>query len=294
MRSVFCALMGLVLLVACTPASTSVPTSTYGWNSQGWDLVWSDEFNSGAIDRTNWTYDLGGNGWGNVEMEYYTDRTENARVENGMLIIEARQEQYERLPYTSARLNTRGLHEFKYGRIEARMKLPSGQGIWPAFWMMGSNAGWPLCGEMDIMEYVGKTPNTIYQTAHGPGYSGAKGIGAHFVLPAASLKDDFHVYAIDWEPEDIRWYIDGQQVFQVTPALIPAGSLWVFDHPFFILLNLAVGGSWPGYPDELDRFPPATACGLRAGLPGTCKFQQPEFHNILLEQNIHLTGLHFQ
>ncbi len=254
------ALVGILFLSACgsalpQPSATPAPTPTYAWNPQGWNLVWSDEFDGATINPKNWVFDKGGNGWGNVEMEYYTDRPENARVENGNLIIEARQENYEGLPYTSARLNTRGLQEFQYGRIEARMKLPSGQGIWPAFWMLGSNASWPLGGEMDIMEYVGKTPDTVYQTVHGPGYSGTKGIGSHFVLGADTLKNDFHIFAIEWAPNEIRWFVDAQEVFKMTPAQIPAGTQWVYDHPFFIILNLAVGGGWPGFPDDTTVFP---------------------------------------
>ena len=265
-------LVGILFLSACavaTPQPTATPTTpptatvpptpmpspTYGWDSTGWKLAWSDEFNGTAIDPKNWIFDKGGNGWGNVELEYYTDRPENARVENGMLVIEARQEKYEGLNYTSARINSRGLQEFTYGRIEARMKLPSGQGMWPAFWMLGSNASWPLGGEIDIMEYIGKTPDTVYQTVHGPGYSGSNGIGSHLVLTADSLKNDFHVFAIEWAPNEIRWFVDGQEVFKVTPDQIPAGKQWVYDHPFFIILNLAVGGGWPGFPDSTTGFP---------------------------------------
>jgi beta-glucanase (GH16 family) len=234
---------------------TIAPTPTYGWNSQGWNLVWSDEFNGTTIDPRNWTYDFGGNGWGNSEFETYTNRPENARVENGKLIIEARQDPNIGNGYTSARLKTQGLQQFQYGRIEARMKLPSGQGIWPAFWMLGDKGGWPQSGEIDIMEYIGKTPDTIYQTVHGPGYSGAKGIGTHSRPGVDSLKNDFHVYAVEWQPVEIRWYVDDQQVFKVTPAQIPTGTQWVFDHPFFIILNVAVGGGWPGFPDSTTVFP---------------------------------------
>jgi beta-glucanase (GH16 family) len=147
------------------------------------------------------------------------------------------------------------LQEFQYGRIEGRLKLPYGKGIWPAFWTLGANGSWPMGGEIDIMEYIGKTPDTVYQTAHGPGYSGAKGIGSHFVLTAETLKNDFHVYAIEWQPNEIRWFVDAQEVFKITPDKIPAGKQWVFDHPFFIILNLAVGGGWPGYPDSTTVFP---------------------------------------
>jgi beta-glucanase (GH16 family) len=269
-RTAILVMLGMLVLSACaaptplptaTPTATATavptiaPTATYGWNSQGWNLVWSDEFNGTSIDPKNWKFDKGGNGWGNVELEYYTDRPENARIENGMLVIEARQEDYQGLGYTSARMNSRSLQEFQYGRIEARMKLPSGQGIWPAFWMLGSNSSWPLGGEIDIMEYVGKTPDTVYQTVHGPGYSGANGIGSHYILPANSLKNDFHVYAIEWQPNEIRWYVDDQQVFKVTPDQIPAGKQWVYDHPFFIILNLAVGGGWPGFPNSTTVLP---------------------------------------
>jgi beta-glucanase (GH16 family) len=259
-------LLGILFLTACSSATpqptatptvvpTLVPTPTYGWNPQGWNLAWSDEFDGTTIDPANWTYDIGGNGWGNVELEYYTNRPENARLENGMLIIEARSEKYEGLPYTSARLKTQGLREFQYGRIEARMKLPSGQGIWPAFWMLGVGKSWPLGGEMDVLEYIGKTPDTVYQTVHGPGYSGAKGIGSHYVLTADKLKNDFRVYAIEWQPNEIRWYVDDQQVFKVTPDQIPSGAQWVYDHPFYMILNLAVGGGWPGFPDSTTVFP---------------------------------------
>jgi len=254
------AMVGILFLNACGSAlpqasATPAPTPTYAWNPQGWNLVWSDEFDGTTVNPKNWVFDKGGNGWGNVEMEYYTDRPENARVESGNLIIEARQEKYEGLAYTSARLNSRGLQEFQYGRIEARMKLPFGQGIWPAFWMLGSNASWPLGGEMDIMEYVGKTPDTVYQTVHGPGYSGNKGVGSHFVLGADTLKNDFHIYAIEWAPNEIRWFVDAMEVFKMSPAQIPAGTQWVYDHPFFMILNLAVGGGWPGFPDDTTVFP---------------------------------------
>jgi beta-glucanase (GH16 family) len=252
-------LIGMLFLTACAsvaPQLTATPGATlaYVWNSQGWKLIWSDEFNGPTINPL-WVFEKGGNGWGNAELEYYTSRPENARIENGILIIEARQEQYQGSPYTSARLNSRALQQFQYGRIEGRLKLPSGQGIWPAFWMLGSNTSWPNGGEIDIMEYVGKTPDTIYQTVHGPGYAGTRGISSHFVLTADSLKNDFHIYAIEWQPNEIRWFVDAQEVFKITPDKIPAGTQWVFDHPFFIILNLAVGGSWPGYPDSTTVFP---------------------------------------
>jgi beta-glucanase (GH16 family) len=239
-----------------TPQPTPVPSSTAEWEHPGWTLAWHDEFDGPELNLRNWTFDLGGGGWGNQEWETYTNRPENVRVEKGLLVIEAREELVGGRPYSSARLKTQGLHAWQYGRIEARMKLPSGQGLWPAFWMLGENINakmWPACGEIDIMEFIGKEPDQIYATVHGPGYSGGDGVGSSFTTSAESLKNDFHVYAVEWQANEIRWYFDDQQYFKVTIADVPAE--WVFDHPFFIILNLAVGGRWPGYPDDTTVFP---------------------------------------
>lgn len=175
-----------------------------------------------------------------------------------MLVIEAREEEItvSGRPYSSARLKTEGLNAWQYGRIEARLKLPYGQGIWPAFWMLGENIdskGWPGSGEIDIMEHIGREPDRIYATVHSPGYSGGNGVGSHLVTDADSLKNDFHVYAIEWQEDEIRWYFDDQEYFRITPKDVP--SDWNFDHPFFIILNLAVGGGWPGYPNSTTEFP---------------------------------------
>lgn len=237
-----------------TPAS---PTATPG--SGNYVLVWSDEFNGSSIDPNNWTYDIGWgqNGWGNAELQYYTDRPDNARVENGMLVIEAREERFRAQEYTSARLKTQGLQEWTYGRFEARIKVPYGQGIWPAFWSLGNDittVGWPQSGELDIMEHIGREPSTVYGTVHGPGYSGADGVGGSYTLPGgAQMTDDFHIFAVEWEPDEIRWYIDNTLYATVTPNDVPGE--WVFDHPFFLIMNVAVGGYWPGYPDETTVFP---------------------------------------
>lgn len=232
-----------------------------------WKLVWSDEFdqpNGSAPNATNWVYDVGGGGWGNNELQSYTDRRENSRVENGMLVLEAKQEKLtgkdgKEREFTSARLKTLGKHSWTYGRIEARMKLPRGQGIWPAFWMLGDDitkVGWPRCGEIDIVEHIGKEPTKIHGTIHGPGYSGANGIGKPYTLPdGKAAAEDFHVFAVDWEKDKIAWSIDGTTYFTLTADKLPAGTKWVFDHPHFILLNLAVGGNWPGKPDETTVFP---------------------------------------
>jgi beta-glucanase (GH16 family) len=229
-------------------------------------LVWSDEFsaaNGSLPDSSKWIMETGGGGWGNHELESYTNRARNAHVQNGNLVITAHKETYKGADgitreYTSARLKTLGLFEQKYGRFEARIKIPRGQGMWPAFWMLGNNIGtvdWPDCGEIDVMENVGKEPDKVYGTIHGPGYSGSEGLGGSYTLPSGKFADDFHVFAVEWEPSAIRFYVDGHLYETRTPADLPAGKAWVFDHPFFILLNVAVGGDWPGNPDGTTAFP---------------------------------------
>lgn len=239
------------------PSSTPSPSPTPEGQRAGWNLIWHDEFNDEALDLQNWTFDLGASGWGNGEMEEYTNRTDNVRVENGNLIIEARADPSSPYGYTSARIKTQDLHDWQYGRVEGRLKLPQGQGIWPAFWMLGNDIGkmasWPKCGEIDILEMIGRQPDTIYNAVHGQGYSGAQNIGTHTDFPQGSLQNAFHVYAIEWEADEIRWYVDEVEVFKVTAEAVP--NKWAFDHPFFIILNVAVGGGWPGFPDASTTFP---------------------------------------
>lgn len=221
-----------------------------------WTLIWQDEFDGPKIDRTRWQLDVGYTGAANAELEIYTDRPENAYIENNCLVIAAREEAYQNYRYTSARLKTHGLHSWTYGRLEARIKIPTGQGIWPAFWMLGDDVkalGWPECGEIDIMENIGKLPDTVRGTLHGPGYFRDDGIWADYTLADQRFADDFHIFAVEWEPGGIRWYVDNTHYNTITPQDVP--GKWVFDHPFFIILNVAVGGSWPGYPDETTQFP---------------------------------------
>jgi beta-glucanase (GH16 family) len=227
--------------------------------SPRWQLVWSDEFNGvdgSAPDATKWTYDLGAGGWGNAELETYTKSSANVQQKGGNLVITAIKSGSS---YTSARIRTQGLFDHLYGRIEARIRIPYGQGIWPAFWMLGNNIAtvpWPACGEIDIMENIGKEPSTVHGTIHGPGYSGANGIGSYFSLPTGQkFSDDFHVYAVEWEPNTIRFYVDSNLYATRTPADLPKGATWVYAHNFFIILNVAVGGGWPGYPDGTSVFP---------------------------------------
>lgn len=230
-------------------------------HGQNWTLVWSDEFDQAdgsAPDVTKWGHEVGGTGWGNNELEYYTDGTTNCWITNSMLVIEARQQSYGGKSYTSARLLTKGKWSWTYGRIEGRIKIPRGQGLWPAFWTLGTNIGsvnWPTCGEIDIMENIGKETNTVHGTAHGPGYSGGNGIGGPYTLSSGAFADDFHVYAIEWETNRIQWFVDGQPYFTITASRLQPGSNWVFNAPQFVLLNVAVGGNWPGSPDGTTTFP---------------------------------------
>jgi beta-glucanase (GH16 family) len=228
----------------------------------GWKLTWSDEFNQPngtAPDAAKWAVLSGGGGWGNQELEYYTSRPENVHVENGNLVIIARIEPYVgsddvQRPYTSARLETKGKFEQMYGRVEARIKIPHGQGVWPAFWMLGSDidkVGWPACGEIDIMENIGKEPSTVHGTLHGVGYTPA----AYSLPKGKKFSDDFHVFAVEWEPKQIRFYVDDVLYSTDIPENAPAGTKWPFEHPEFILLNFAVGGEWPAYPDDKSHFP---------------------------------------
>jgi beta-glucanase (GH16 family) len=247
---------------ASDAATSSEAGQDAGGDLAGWKLVWSDEFDGPAnalLDATRWVYETGGTGWGNNQLEFDTNRPENAST-NGMgeLVITARKEAYMGKEYTGARLKTQGKFEHGYGRYEARMQIPFGQGMWPAFWMLGNNIGatpWPDCGEIDIMENIGKEPDTIHGTVHGPGYSGGGGIGAPSKVSAGRFADAYHVFAIEWEKEVIRWYVDGKLYQTRTPKDLPANAKWVYDHSFFILLNLAVGGQWPGNPDGTTTFP---------------------------------------
>ncbi|MCU1297270.1 MAG: Hydrolase [Acidobacteriaceae bacterium] len=231
-----------------------------------WALTWSDEFDQpdgSAPDSTKWKLETGGNGWGNHELEYYTTRIQNTHVEKGNLVITAIKENYTgtdgvKRDYTSARLNTADKFDQKFGRFEARIKIPYGQGIWPAFWLLGSDiprVGWPICGEIDIMENIGKEPSIVHGTIHGPGYSGDKGIGSPFTSRDGHFADHFHIYAVEWEPAAIRFYVDGNLYATRTPHDLSENATWVYNHRFFVILNLAVGGGWPGNPDKGTQFP---------------------------------------
>jgi|GEM_PF-246231 len=243
-----------------------------GLDDQEWDQVWADEFDDASLDTATWGYDVGGGcgpsgsfdtscSWGNQESQYYTDG-DNARIENGSLVLEAREEEAPNgiNPYTSARVLSSGKKTAQYGRVDVRATLPQGQGIWPALWMLGDNigeVGWPNCGEIDIMELVGNDPDTVHGTVHGPGYSGGDAIGGSYSLDSATFAEGPHTFSIVWDPDQIKWFVDGTQYHTVTRSEVEsAGNEWVFDDSeFFFIFNVAVGGEWPGYPDDTTTFP---------------------------------------
>lgn len=219
-------------------------------------VVWNEDFNgvSGqGVDTSKWNFDTGGGGFGNQELQYYNGGTSNVYQDGqGHLVIEARRESggrtcwYGTCQWTSGRIQTAGKFTQLYGHIEARIQVPKGVGLWPAFWMLGGGI-WPNGGEIDIMENVGRDPNTVFGTIHGPGYSGGNAVGGTRNI-GQPVGNAFHVFAIDWSPNLIIWTLDGAEYFRATPASI-RGNSWVFDHPFFVILNLAVGGTFPGSPN---------------------------------------------
>jgi len=223
-------------------------------------LTWVDEFEgpAGALpDSSRWRFDVGED-WGNAQLEYDTARPENVCLNGeGYLLITARQEEYAGRHYTSGRINTWKRFEQTHGRFEARIKLPVGQGIWPAFWLLASNfdsLGWPECGEIDIMEYRGQEPRILHGSLHGPGYSGASAVTGHHAFQS-DLHEQFHVFGVEWQPGSITWTLDGKPYQRIEPADLPEGAPWVFDHPFFIILDVAVGGNFVGPPDATTQFP---------------------------------------
>ena len=231
--------------------------------NRDFQLVWQDEFDGPAgssPDVSKWRFDIGtgDNGWGNRELQYYTDRPENISLDGaGNLVITARAESFQGQPFTSARINTQGLFEQAYGRFEVRAKTPFGPGMWPAIWMLGNDidvVDWPQCGEIDIMELRGQEPSLIHGSVHGPGYSAGNSVTETFTLEAGRFDTDFHVFAIEWGEDFIEYYVDNRLYQRITPESVPGE--WVYDHPFFMILNVAVGGSFVGFPSpDGTRFP---------------------------------------
>lgn len=252
-----------VKLIKVGTAEPPAPPPALG-QKYWYTTVWEENFDT--LNENIWSFEIGNGhangipGWGNAELEYY--KKENAYIENGVLVIEAKEEQvsdqWGTYNYTSARMKTQGKFNVKFGRVEFRAKLPKGKGIWPALWLLGEDittVGWPNCGEIDVMELLGHEPNKVYGTVHGPGYSGASSKGSSYTLPSGDFSQDFHIFAIEWDPIGISWYVDDQKFFTITRPEIEFYGNWVFDHPFFIIMNVAVGGYWPGYPDNTTVFP---------------------------------------
>ena len=275
-------LTALLALVACASAPQHVSTATAEPTAEPtrvlvtqatvpaekWRTIFADEFDGpdGSLpDANRWVFDTGGWGWGNKELEYYLNGPKNAFQAGGLLHLVAVKGGVDMLDcwygacqYSSARIKTKGKLAFTYGKVSARIKIPKGQGIWPAFWMLGANIdsrSWPGCGEIDLMEVIGREPRLAHGTFHGPGYAGAQGPSSTWSPPRGEVGDDFHVFALDWEAKRLRFYVDGELYATRSPADIPPEETWVFDHDFFLLLNVAVGGTWPGDPDASTPFP---------------------------------------
>ena len=226
----------------------------------GLSLAWADEFNGTSLDLASWNFDKGDGcpnicGWGNNELEFYTEN-ENLYFQEGKMIIEARMESRGGKNYTSTRLNTQNKRSFRFGRIDIRAKVPRGRGVWPALWMLGNNittVGWPKCGEMDIMELLGQEPNKVYSTVHfGPG-PGSIQI-SRSLTAASPFSDDFHLYSLVWTADRMRFLVDNQLVSEVVKSDLGANN-YPFNDPFYFVMNVAVGGNWPGNPDATTRFP---------------------------------------
>jgi len=255
MNSNFLSLLSIVLIsgfLACKKDSQSGNQTTIpppvNVQAKPYQLVWSDEFDyTGLPDSTKWGYDIGGSGWGNNELEYYTDSSTNARVENGNLVIEARKESYAGMNYTSARLLTKNKASWTYGKFEIRAKIPRGIGTWPAIWLLSAQNPlvWPDDGELDIMEEVGFTPNVIYGTAHNKLYNGAQGTQKGSSLSVPTAQDSFHIYRLEWSNVAVTWSVDSTEYFTyVDPGYGFNG--WPYNKDFFMILNIAIGGNWGG------------------------------------------------
>jgi len=225
----------------------------------GMTKLWGDEFDGTILDATTWTHEVNGNGGGNNELQYYTNSSENSRVNNGNLIIEAKAQNYSGKNYTSARIISKGKKEFMYGRVDIRAKMPEGQGLWPALWMLGANidqVSWPTCGEIDVMELLGQSPNTVHGTVHYATSAGVHGSfgTASYLSGGKKFSDEFHVFSLIWSKDDMRILVDDKQYFSTTSAGLGT-TKYPFNAPFFMIMNVAVGGNWPGSPDATTVFP---------------------------------------
>lgn len=255
LRAVVCITIATALYSCKQEAVQTLP-------NRNWQLVWSDDFTGAAgtsPDPSKWSFDIGTgeNGWGNQELQYYTSRPSNIALDgSGNLVITARQESFSGSPFTSARIKTKGKFSQGYGRFEARIKSVTGPGIWPAFWMLGANIDakpWPQCGEIDIMEQRGQEPYINNGSIHGPGYSGANAITKSYALSNGRFDTDFHIYAVEWGVDYIDFFVDDFLYQRITPKDVPGE--WVYNQPFFIIMNVAVGGNYVGFPTAGTPFP---------------------------------------
>lgn len=253
---------GIALLFMSVTFMACKPDKFQKLEERNWQLVWSDEFigDAGTLPNpANWTFDIGTgqDGWGNLELQYYTNRPENiAHDGQGHMVITARREAFGGMPFTSARIKTEGLFQQAYGRFEARIKNPYGPGLWPAFWMLGGNietVGWPQSGEIDIMEMRGQEPSIINGSLHGPGYSGGNPISGSYALQHGRFDADFYLYAVEWYPDRIDFFVNDYLYRRVLSKDVPGE--WVFNQPFFLILNVAVGGNYVGFPIDATPFP---------------------------------------
>jgi beta-glucanase (GH16 family) len=262
------ALLHIFMLINCSGdesggSNISAPTDSIP-SPPGWKLVWNDEFSGSSLDPAKWEYEVNGQGGGNNELQYYTDREINSFISSGNLVIRAMQESYTgpdgTREYTSARIRTKNKGDWKYGRFTIKAKLPYGQGLWPAIWMLPTDweyGGWAASGEIDIMELVGHEPNKVHGTLHyGGSYPANTQSGGPFTLPSGSFSDSYHEFTLEWEETEFRWYVDGNLYLTQTDWFTNAAPYPApFDKKFHLILNVAVGGNWPGSPDQTTKFP---------------------------------------
>jgi len=266
MKKIFIFLVFILLVLNCKDSNSTNrnDAETNEFYLEGWELVWQDEFNDSEIDFSKWEHEVNAEGGGNNELQYYTDRAENSHIRDTVLVIKAIQETYTgsegTREYTSARLRTKNKGDWLYGRFEVRAKLPRGQGLWPAIWMLPTDwdyGGWAASGEIDIMELIGHQPHMVYGTIHfGGEWPDNQHTGTSYTLPSGIFADDFHVFTLIWEETKMEWYVDGNLYLTQTEWHSVNGDYPApFDKPFHLLLNVAVGGNWPGDPDETTIFP---------------------------------------
>lgn len=254
MFSLFCSLL-FIVFSGCEKVGEPPPPPTDPPKDE-WELVWSDEFNGSALDKSIWVQDDGGFGWGNNELQYYRAGSSNTYMDKGNLVLVAKKENFQGKSYTSSRMHTWGTKEFLFGKIEVRAKLPKGQGIWPAIWLFPFGREFPRSGEIDIMELVGHKANEVWGHVHfGNSETDRSYEGEKFVLDNTTFSDDFHNFSIEWERDKIQWFVDGKLFFTITPQTVKQYHYPFNDEKFHLILNIAVGGNWPGSPNSSTVFP---------------------------------------